>query len=456
MKETEKTDYLIIGNSAAGLSAAEAVRKNDVSGKLTVLSNERYFNYSKPLITYFLAGKLSLDEVNFKDRDFYRSNNIILKTSTEITEIDPDKKIAVSPEGRIFKYSKLLIASGGKPIVPQIKISEGAGRKSGPGNYLNKCEGVFTLTTLDDAIALKKYIKENKTKSAVILGGGLIGLKAAEAFLSIGINITIIELAGTILSASFDKTASEILVGRIKKEGSDILTSTTVTSLIISGGRLKKILLSNGRELECDLLVMAIGVKPDTAFMKDAGIETDNGILVNDRMQTNAEGVYSAGDVVKSYDRLSGVFKNIAIWPLAVKQGTIAGRNMSGEDVRYNGGFFMNSVEILGIPVISIGFSSADENGGSGKTPAFAENIEIHKTLNIQSGIYKKIVIKDNRIIGVILLGAIERAGIYSGLITGEIDISEIKENILKDDFGIIQLPEDYRKHLVVGEGIEV
>jgi NAD(P)H-nitrite reductase large subunit len=165
-------------------------------------------------------------------------------------------------------------------------------------------------------------------------------------------------------------------------------------------------------------------------------------------MQTSIDNIYAAGDVAKTRDMLSGQQKNIAIWPLAVRQGRIAGLNMAGRRTLYGGGFFMNSVEILGVPVISIGLSSIDESTD--------EEIKIYRHFKPESNIYRKIIIDSNRVIGAILVGSIERAGIYAGLINNRVDISGIKDNIAREDFGIIHLPADYKKHLVVGDGIEV
>lgn len=545
-------DYLIIGNSAAGLSAAQTIRQYDRNGRIGVFTSEAYFNYSKPLITYYLADKIGIEKINFKDKAFYLDNNVDLFLNTEIIEIVPKFNKVISKDGKEFHYSKLLIASGGKPIIPKIevinlsdnfneldnllinfknsKLSELSYAKIKSDNektvILDKKmpKGVFTLTKLDDAISIKNYIKEKNIKDAVILGGGLIGLKAAEAFLNLGIKITIIELSNTILSASFDPIVSEIIKEKIQKQGSKVLTSTTVSTIFVSSGTVKKLKLTSDdnrtkQYLDCNLLVIAVGVKPNTDFInlntyennkyyqsnkiynqnynqnektnsnsreekisviKSSNISSNirlyNGILVNERMQTNIQNIYAAGDVVKSFDKILNSFRNIAIWPLASKQGICAGSNMAGKQNIYSGGFFMNSVEILDIPVISIGLSNLSgekellEELEESKLVDFDkkfynlknisiekfQDMEIYKIYNPEKNYYKKLVIRNNRIIGAILLGAIERAGIFSGLINNQIDISEIKKNLLKDDFGLIQLPKNYKKHLVIGEGIEV
>ncbi|MBA7697264.1 NADH-dependent phenylglyoxylate dehydrogenase subunit epsilon [subsurface metagenome] len=213
-------------------------------------------------------------------------------------------------------------------------------------------------------------------------------------------------------------------------------------------GKIDSIKLMNGEEIECKILVMAIGVTPDTSFITKGDLKTGRGILVDERMQASKENIYAAGDIIEGFDKLLGESRGIAIWPLAVKQGIVAGANMAGEEKKYSGGFFMNSVEILGTPSISLGITNIEEDEASG--------IEIIREYRPLEKRYKKIVIRDNKIIGAIMVGNIERAGIYAGLIENEVNLTGVKENILKEDFGIIHLPADYKKHLVVGEGVEV
>ena len=460
------TDYLIIGNSAAGLSAAASIRKNDKDGTISIISSEKYANYSKPLITYYLAGKVSLEKIYFKSESFYKDNNFKLILGSKVDFLDEKKMLAGMSDGSQISYKKLLVSSGGKPIIPKIRVVEGQNKLVGsigsngihsgkgyPGKSPDKINysdigGVFTLTTLEDAIKLKKYIDQNNLKSATILGGGLIGLKTAEAILELGLQITIIELSDRILAASFDKNASGIIENKIQENSGSIFTNTTVDEIIVNGGKLASIVLRNGKKLDTNLLVIAVGVNPNVEFIHNQSIKLNNGIVVDDYLKTSMDNVYAAGDVAVSRDKLSNEQKNIAIWPLAIRQGGIAGMNMSGEKVKYQGGFFMNSVEILGIPSISIGLNNLDDKA--------SEGVKVFSQFNPERYFYRKVTIKDDKVVGIILVGSIERAGIYCGLISNEIDISSVAGNIAREDFGIIQLPAGYRKHLVVGEGIEV
>ena len=470
-KNIKMADYVIIGNSAAGLSAVSSIRLADKEGSIIVLTNELFNNYSKPLITYYLSGKVQLEDTYFRSEEFYRDNNVLLKTETNIVKIDFELKQVISDKGICFKYKKLLIASGGTPIIPKIKVSDcrnlintGSDIKislneenkypelTDSNNYKN-IAGIFTFTNLQDAIQVQAYINKNNIKEAVVLGGGLIGLKSAEALLELGIKVQIIELSDRILSATFDKQASIIIEKELEGKGSRIYTGNTISKIIIKNGALNEIELKDGEMIVSRLLIIAVGVVPDLSIIKNSGmgkekISFNKGIITDEYMETGIKDVFAAGDVAESFDFITGSKSNFAIWPLAVRQGEIAGSNMAGLSKTYDGSYFMNSIEILKIPTISMGITNPSED--------MQGNIEIIKDFKPEKKTYKKIVMLDSKVIGIILEGNIDRAGIYGGLIKNRVDVSAIRENLIKEDFGIIQLPSDYRKHLVTGEGIEV
>ncbi|MCE5329094.1 FAD-dependent oxidoreductase [bacterium] len=476
-------DYIIIGNSAAGLSAASSIRTIDKNGSIVVLTNENYLNYSKPLITYYLAGRIKLKDIYFKNEDFYKENNILLKKDTNILKIDYANKQVITDKNTGFAYRKLLLANGGIPIIPKIRVSESSDspsinserfkehaennadvnkNKSIPGSLDNSnfknFTGIFTFTCLKDAEKVKDYITKNNITEAAVLGGGLIGLKSAEALLELGIKVKIIELSDRILSASFDKQASSIIENELENKGNRIYTQNTINQIFVKNGSLESFQLKSGEIIKSRLLIVAVGVIPDLSIAENSNnnikknepgyLKLNRGILVDEHMQTSIKDVFAAGDVAESFNFVTGDKSNIAIWPLAVRQGDIAGANMAGGNKIYDGGYFMNSVEILNIPTISIGITNAPDD--------MEGNIEIMKDYKPEKRYYRKIVIHNNKIIGIILVENIDRAGIYNGLIRNKIDISNIKDNLVKEDFGIIQLPSDYKKHLVVGDGIEV
>ncbi len=422
---------VIIGNSASGIAAIEAIRECDKKNRITVISDEPYSNYSRPLISYLLGKKVDLNRISYRGKDFYRDNKVELFLNKKAEKLDPKKKWVILSDGQKIWFDKLLLATGGRPIIPKVK-----------GLNLN---GVFTFTKLSDAQKIENYIKTNKVKEAVVVGGGLIGLKATEALIELKIKVTIVEMADSILSVTFDQKASSLIERGLEKIGCRLLTNNTIVEITSKDRKVNQVILKDGKKLLAGLVIIAIGVRPNIKLVQNTPIKTNKGILVDSFMQTNVEDIYAAGDCCEAKDLLLAIDRPIAIWPAAVKQGKIAGYNMAGVKREYPGSFAMNSVELCGIPTISVG-----------KTSPQGKDYQVLKYLNQDESIYKKIVLKDNRIIGAILVGDIERAGIYTGLIKDQLDTTSFKEHLLREDFGLVSLPKEYRKHLVTGEGIEV
>ncbi len=418
-------NYVIIGNSTAGISAIESIREIDKGNKIIVISDELYLNYSRPLISYLLGKKITIDRIKYRDENFYKENKVELILNKKATKLNvEEKKIILSDKSEV-NFDKLLISTGGKPIVPEIK-----------GTNL---EGVFTFTKLSDEQKIENYIEKNKVKNAVVLGGGLIGLKSTEALIELKIKVTIVELADRILSSTFDKKASEIIENALQKIGCRIITSNTISEIKRKHKKTLEVTLKNRAKIKTDLVILAVGVHPNIEIVKNTPIKTNRGILVDKYMQTNIKDIYSAGDCCEP---------TVAIWPVASKQGKIAGYNMVGLKKEFAGAIAKNSVEICGIPTISVGQTDYPEWQ--------KEDFEILEYNDEEKNIYKKIVIKNNRIVGFIFIGNIDRAGIYTNLIKDNIDITSFKKHLLDEDFGLVNLPKEYRKHLVTGTGIEI
>lgn len=429
--------YVIIGNSIAGIASIEAIREYDNKSKITIISDEPYLNYSRPLISYLLGKKIDKERVIYREKDFYKNNKVQLILNKKAVKLDlkegQERKVILSDRGE-FTFDKLLIATGGVPIVPRIK-----------GLELN---GIFTFTKLRDVERIEEFIKVNKVKNSLVLGGGLIGLKATEALMELGISVTIVELADRILSSTFDRNASRMVKKALKEEGCSLITNDTVATIEAEDKKIKSAVLKSGRRVRTDLIILAIGVKPNIQLVKDTPIKINRGILVDKFMQTNVPNIYAAGDCCEALDSLLNINRPIAIWPNAYRQGKIAGYNMAGVKEEYEGSFPMNSVELCGIPTISVGITDPGKKGEKG--------YEIIDYLNEEKLIYKKLVIKDNRIVGTIFVGDINRAGIYTGLIKDKVNISEFKERLLEENFGLLSLPKEYRKHLITSEAIAI
>ncbi len=425
-------DYLILGNGAAAIQAVEAIRRRDAEGAITLLAAESEHTYSRPLITYRLAGKVTDEQMDYRRRNFYEANNVDAVLGVSAEKVDTARRVVKCSDGKELAFKKLLIATGGSPIRPPIKGLENTG-------------GVFNFTTWADQRGVEKHFEAHGLpKAAAVLGGGLIGLKTVEALVARGVPVTLIELADRILPATMDKQASLLAEKSLAAAGVQIKTGTTIDEVVAAKSSVSSLKLSDGRTIPCDLLIVAIGVRPEMGLVEGSGIKTDRGILVNERMETNIEGIYAAGDVAQALDALTGSRRPIPILPTAARQGKIAGDAMAGGTPAYTGGVAMNAVDIVGLPTISAG-RTIEENGD-----------EVLSELDEENNIYRKIVISKNRIVGVIFIGKISRAGIFTGLIRARLDVSGFKHLLLSDEFGMLALPADYRAHMVSGAGIEV
>lgn len=420
--------YVIIGGSAGGIGAIEAIREVDPIGTLTLISEEKVPQYSRPMISEYVSKEATLDMMKYRDDQFWKNNNVNVLNGRIATKIDFTKKFVELENGDKIIYEKLLIATGGKPFVPRM---EG-----------EKKDGVFTFTELSSAEALEA--KVTQSKRALVIGGGLIGVSASEALVKRGIKVTLVELKENILSLILDKTASEIAETVLKKSGVTIITGQTVQQIqgkqddpSAVGG----VVMTDGTEIPCDLVVVAIGVIPRTELVKDTSLKLNRGIIVDKLMRTNIPDVYACGDVAEAHDFLIDENRLLPLWPLAYNGGRVAGYNMAGgKNVEYEGGTVMSSLKYFELPIIAVGNIN----------PQDTSSYEILVELKPEKPIYKKILLKDNKISGFIFLGEIEKAGIFFRLLKNHVDVSEIKDILLFKDFGIVSLPEHLRKEMFV------
>ncbi len=425
--------YVIIGNSAAAVGAVEAIRQCDQENPITIVSRETEHVYSRPLISYLLGGLVDESRMHYRPEDFYDRHNVQTMLGVEVVRVDTDAQRIILRGGGTLGYDSLLVATGGKPFVPPLAGAD--------------LDGVFTFSTWEDARRMARYIDSRRVESVLVVGGGLIGLKTSEAMLARNLPVTMVELADRILSATFDRTASKLAETILRREHVEIRMNNTVEEIVGRGGQVDHAVLRDGERVNCDLVVFAIGVRPNTSVIpQDAGIRVDRGIIVNTQMRTTNPNVYAAGDCIETEDLLLGISRPMAIWPNAYRQGSVAGYNMAGTQRAYDGSMAMNSIEICGIPTISVGLTDPKDQHG----------YEIMDRYDRRKPTYKKLVLRDDMLVGAIFVGDIDRAGIYTGLIRDQMNVNPFREHLLSGNFGLISLPKEYRKHLVVGSGIEV
>lgn len=393
--------YVIIGNSYAGTSAAASIREVDSTGEIVILSSENYRAYARPLISYFLAGRVRAADMYYRDRSFYHKNNVELRLGEKVVGIDIKMKTVQLDRGEDIGYDRLLISTGGRPALQRV---DGIDAKN-----------VFTFTTWDDAKKLRETIK--KKRKAVVLGGGLIGMKAAEGLKANGLDVSVVISSPRVLSLILDEVSGEIMNRHLIKSGVSLITGHSVEEVCSgSGGEVSEVVLDTGKKIECGIVVVAKGVRPNIEFIKESGILLNRGIIVDTHMKTNINDVYSAGDSAEAWDLVNRRNSVIAIAPLACEQGRIAGYNMAGVNRLYNGGMSMNSIELSGLPLMAMGLSKGNEG----------MEVETFQ----KKGLYRKLVFNEDSLVGALLVGDVRYGGVLTHLIKSRTDIRPIKNEL--------------------------
>lgn len=400
--------YVIVGASYAAVGAVEEIRLIDSEGEILIISDEPYRIYARPLISYYLEKRVSEKNMYYRPEEFYEKNNLKLVSGKKVLKVDPDGRKITLDDKSVIDYDRLLICTGGKPFIPPLKGIDS--------------KNIFSFIKWDDAKKIKKLA--TRKKEVLVVGGGLIGLKAAEGLGGLGLKVTIIEKEPSVLPLVLDETAGKILRKHLKDNGVNMVTGNVASEILADeSGCVRGVMLDNGKSHKCDFLIIAIGVRPNIDLIEGAKIEVNRGIVVDRRMRTNVENIYAAGDVVEAWDLLSDSNSVIAIAPLAVEQGKVAGCNMAGGERTYVGGIAMNSTDVFNMPLMTMGL-----------TKNLDESYEIKSFKKAK--IYKKLVFKDNRLKGAILIGDVNYGGALTQLIRNQEEIKDIKDDLVKNVLG--------------------
>jgi len=412
--EMDSFKYVVIGNSAAGIATVEGIRKLDKEGSIAVISDEDMLAYCRCLTSYFIKGKVDKDGLLFRPKTFYDDFKVEPFLGKKAIKIDPDEQWVKLEDGTQLGYEQLMLATGASAVVYDM-----------PGHDK---DGVYVLRKFEDA---KKILsKAGKGKKAAVLGGGLVGLKTADALHALGVETWVIITSGQVMSQTMDPEGARIIQERLEENGLHVMTKTSVEE-ILGDESVKGIRVSSGAVMECDMVVFGKGVFPNISLAVDAGIEADYGILVDDHMRTSIPNIYSGGDVAEAKDLIRGGRYIHGIWPNAVEQGKVAGQNMAGGDVEYEGGMGMNSVELFHLPSISMGVTKLRK-----PDPSY----EFLSASDPERSFYRKIAIKDGRLVGAVCIGIVENAGIFGELIRQKVDVSGIKDVLLDEGFDYAKL----------------
>jgi NAD(P)H-nitrite reductase large subunit len=371
---------VIIGSGAAGLSAVQTIIEHDNAIDVVLITKDTRF-YALFSLPSFVAGEIDEKYLDRFDPQYFEDVGIKMKLDTSVTAVNPESSSVHLESGEEVPYEKLLLATGASAIKPPIKGLEK--------------DGVVTLVNLRDSQTILARAKR-KIKHAVVIGGGFVGIESATALHRLGAQVTIIERENHLLPRMLDEDTAEIVNQLLQEQDIEIHTSASVNEVLgrkaVNGVRVGR------KQLQCDLVVIAVGVRPNLDITHGTQIKTNEGILVNEYMQTNVKNIYAAGDVAEALERATNELKVNAIWPNAIAQGRVAAQNMLGQQVSYQGSDALNLINIFETPVVSIGQTS--------KEIGTCEVIRIQR-----KKVYRKLLLCDGQVMGYQAIGDLRNAG---------------------------------------------
>lgn len=403
---SSSTNIVIVGNGVAGVTAARIIKQKNPEAKVSIYTDESHNYYPRPRLYEVLSGEAEPQEVYMFPEKWYKEKGIHVHLSKKAVNINLDKKELVLENKSKVSYDKLLLANGGHSFVPPIKGVEKT--------------GFFTLRSIRDALTIRKFTE--KSKKAIVIGGGLLGLEFAASLRKLGQQVEVVEIFPRLMPRQLDKDGAAILKNRIASRGIEFdLGIKTVE--ILGRNTVSGILLDSGKEISGELVLCSAGMRPNIQLASEAGIKVNRGVIVDDHLQTRADDVYAVGDVSEFEGRVYGII------PAALEQAKVAATNLLEEEpMVYKGTIPSNTLDIVGIDLTSMGTVNPEDN-----------KYEEIKRMDDEKGIYKKLVLDQGRIIGAIILGDKNGITTIKRLMNQQTDITKHKDSILKDDF-------DYKK----------
>ncbi len=405
--------YVIVGSGIAGITAAQSIARADSAAEVHIFGAEPYVYYRRPQLWEFIAGQVKEDDLYFRPAEWYAGRGIHLHLGVRVTALNPAAHRLNLDDGSRVEYDRLLLATGGRSFVPPC---EGTDK-----------EGIFSLRTLDDALAIKAYLPPSvppnggdKRGRAVVIGGGLLGLETARALRASGLDVTVVEFAPYLLPRQLDAEGAEVLQSLLEAQGLRIITGGA-TEAVLGDGRAASIRLQDGRTLPGELVIFSTGIRSETVLAQTAELDVNRGIVVNERLQTGAADVFAAGDAAEFEGRVYGII------PAAIGQAQVAAANMvEPGSATYTGTLPSTTLKIAGAELASLGESTVEGD----------EYTQL-RHVDLAAGHYRKFVLRDGRIVGAILLNDKERVRPTAQLIEREVDVSAHVEHLLDDNFDL-------------------
>jgi len=397
--------YVIVGNGAAGVLAAETLLKEDPAARIEVYGEEAHLAYRRPQLPEYLAGGVEVERMLIHPAAWYEEKGVVVHRGTHVEALDPAAGTIRLADGRTVAYDRLLLATGSSAFIPPIAGAD--------------MPGVFSLRTLDDARHIREYAQGRR--QAVVIGGGLLGLEAARGLRALGLEVTVLEVYGWLLPRQLDRPGAEVLSGLIEALGIHILTGAAAECIAADDG-VSGLRLQDGRDLPAELVLISAGVRPRAELAREAGLAVNKGVVVDAHLRTSAEGIYAAGDVAEFEGRCYGILP--AVWD----QAPIAAANMAGREALYRGTTPSTTLKVVGVDLTSIGEVNPEGEG-------FGEL----RRAEPAAGRYTKLVLRDGRLVGAILLGERRRVRLFDRLVKSQADVSAYAEQLLDPDF--VEIP---------------
>lgn len=369
--------HVIIGGGPAGAAAIEAIRATDQSSPITLVSDEPA--YSRMVLPYYLAREIPETHVLIGDQEYFSRQKVEPLLGVRVQKVDTQARTLSLSDGKTLPFDTLLIATGSSAQRPAI-----------PGADL---DGVYTFWTLDDA--RKAMAKGQGKPEAVLVGAGFIGFIVLNAMAKLGWKLSVVEMADQVLPRMLDKQGASVVEGWLRARGVTLYTGAQLKEITRGANGKLTLSLGSGTLLSADIVILATGIQPNTAFLAGSGIAINGGIIVDDRLQTNIPGIYAAGDVAAGPDLLSGSSVIHAIQSTAVDHGRIAGANMAGKETHYPGSLLINVLDVINLHCAS--FGAWQENGRESTTIS-----------NPTRPLYRKYVWEGDRMVGALFVGPIE------------------------------------------------
>ena len=403
---TNHMRYVIIGGSAAGMSAAGVIRELDSKGSITVFSDEPDMPYFRPLIPFLISGQKSPSDLALMGQGPYTGTGIDVRLKSRVETVNAAEQTVSIQGGEQVPYDRLLIATGSRPIIP-----------SDLGGV--EIEGVFTLRTLTNAREIAQ--RAESTRQVVMLGGGMLNTKAAFALLELDLEVTMVELEAEVLPWLMEPDAAVLIRDALTRAGLKVITGCTASRILSDSHGVSGVLLNNGQELPCQMFCIGVGVTPNVDFLDQSGIQVDQGVVVDRFTACKVRNIFAAGDVASTFDSITGERIVTGLWTNAVDMGRCAGRNMAGQPSVYAGTFgIFNATQVADVPFVSMGI-------------VHTEGTDYETHVMSKSKYYRKLVFTPdgNRLVGALFVGDISNAGLYRYVIREGMAIDKIKSSII-------------------------